>query len=150
MVYHSTCLADIDFRGKNLLITFDDKPLTVKALLALEESSNGKQLRSKLVLEEPESNGGAVIYSQCPVAIIPLGAQVELSKMKIKIADFGCGTSFTLWRRLKYSKHNWGESAEIGSLWYNGTRGTPRNGFGYECRCLEYGDHGPYRCYCRY
>ena len=93
MVHHGTCLADIDFRGKNLLITFDDKPLTVKALLALEESSNGKQLQSELVLEEPESNGDAVIYSQCPVAIIPIGTRVELSKMKIKIADFGSGTS---------------------------------------------------------
>jgi len=62
-------------------------------LRSLQEKGLGIQLDSELVLEKPEAEGGAVIYSDEPVAIIPLGAgQVELSKIKIKIADFGCGT----------------------------------------------------------
>ena len=84
-----------DFRAMNLLFTFDNKPITMKELNSLDK--HGAQVAPATKnTDEGDGPGKAVIYSPLPVAIVQRGDLVDLSKLKIKIGDFGSGLAALL------------------------------------------------------
>jgi len=64
--------------------------MTVKELNSLEGTRVLKV--EEIVANWDDREEGVVIYSPTPLAIIEDGKLVDISKMKIKIADFGKGT----------------------------------------------------------
>jgi hypothetical protein len=87
----------------NLLVTFDDRSITMKELNSLDQK--GAQIASATKLaDEGDGLGKAVIYGPVPVAIVPLGDLVDLSKLKIKVGDLGNGRALLIPRANNVSK----------------------------------------------
>ena len=81
----------LDLRPQNFLLTFGSTAITVQELLAAEKSEEQYGDPNKdMIYEDPNSVG--VIYASRPVALVADGELVDLSKMKVKIADFGKGS----------------------------------------------------------
>jgi hypothetical protein len=78
------------FRAMNLLITFDDKTLTMDELNLLDKDG-AECVAESLVTDEGDKGGNAVVYKAVSVSFVPPGELVDLSKMKVKITDFGAG-----------------------------------------------------------
>ena len=85
----------LDIRPENLLVTFENEAMTVRELLAAEKSEEQYGDPNKGILYE-DPNGTGVIYASRSLALVAEGEPVDLCKMKVKIADFGKGSSFMI------------------------------------------------------
>jgi hypothetical protein len=69
----------------NLLITFSDKVITMDEINSLDDMA--KHTEGSLRYDK----GNVVTYHSLPLSLVPSGGLVDLSKMKVKIADFEYG-----------------------------------------------------------
>ena len=131
----------LDLRGRNFLVTFNDRPITLDELLSLEKRDTRSEPDTR-VYGHNYVDERTVIYAPEPVSIVREGEMVDLSKMKIKIADFGSGIllfSSSLNNDSKLRRSVWSTSraskcSRAGSSF--------ESRLGYEGRPLEFGRYG--------
>jgi hypothetical protein len=96
-------MSNSDIRPQNLLLTFEQKEITIQELLAVEKP-NKQYSDPEAYKMQDDSNGRVAIYRTNPLALVPEGQVMDLQKMIVKIADFGKGVSSYSLIRLISSK----------------------------------------------
>jgi hypothetical protein len=134
----------LDIRAMNLLITFDDKKITMDEIDRLDKDG-AEWVVDSLVTDEGDDEGSAVVYEAVDLSLIPRGDLVDISKMTVKIADFGSGMLFfpSLSLSLIFvSMLCWPILRMPRKLAHTCTRNSIRPRLGYPSRPVELGDYG--------
>jgi hypothetical protein len=132
----------VDIRAMNLLITFDDRKITMDELDRLDKVG-AEWVVDSLVTDEGDDEGSAIVYEALSLSLVPRGDLVDLSKMTVKIADFGSGMFLFLSLSLIFvSMLCWPTLRMPRKPAHTCSRNSFRPRLGYPSRPVELGDYG--------